>query len=340
MSNLEDGRRPSFFVTGAAGFVGSALCHRLRSLGHRVVGYDNLSRGRADYLPPGVHLVQGDIREAARLNQAIASSRPDCVIHLAAMHFIPDCIARPAETFAVNVDGTRHLLESCRDSSVRSIVFASSAAVYAPTDSVCVEDATPIGPLEVYGESKVAAEQLMGAFHEETGITTSVLRIANAIGRNETNPHVVPHIFESLQRSDVIELGNMAPSRDYIDTRDLAAAIVAIATEAHGYGVFNVGSGRAHSVADVVEALGRILGRPITAVQDPSRVRATERMVLALDITKICRDTRWAPRLVLEDSLTDLVAAYRLRPGPPEPRDAPLPGEDGADRMRPTLREP
>ena len=83
------------------------------------------------------------------------------------MHFIPDCVARPEETLEVNVEGTRRLLDECRGSSVRSFIFASTAAVYAPTDGPCVEDTTPLRPLEIYGESKLAAEQLVGAFQED-----------------------------------------------------------------------------------------------------------------------------------------------------------------------------
>jgi UDP-glucose 4-epimerase len=277
------------------------------------VGYDNLSRGRAEYLPQDVRLVEGDIRDGARLEETVSTSKPDCVIHLAAMHFIPDCIARPQETIDVNVEGTRRVLESCRGSSVGSLIFASSAAVYAPTESPCVEATTPLRPLEVYGESKLAAEQLVRTFHEETGISTSSLRLFNAIGRNETNPHVVPHIFESLQTSNVIKLGNIAAYRDYIDTRDVATAIVAVADGVHGFQVFNVGSGLAHSVEDVVGSLSRILGRAITVVQEPSRVRTTDRMLLAADIEKIRRHTPWTPRLALDDTLRDLVAAYGLQ---------------------------
>jgi UDP-glucose 4-epimerase len=215
-------------VTGAAGFIGSALCRRLCSQGHRVVGYDNLSRGRREYLPQGVRLIEGDIRDAARVKETVSASRPDWLIHLAAMHFIPDCIARPQDTIDVNVEGTRRMLESCRGSSVRSFIFASSAAS-TPHGSAPASRTRPLRPLEVYGESKLAAEQLVRTFHEETGIPVSILRLFNAIGRNETNPHVVPHIFESLQTSDAISLGNIAPCRDYIDTRDVAEAILAVA---------------------------------------------------------------------------------------------------------------
>jgi len=304
-----DGR--TFLVTGAAGFIGSALCQRLVTLGHRVVGYDDLSRGRHEYLPQEVRIVGGDIRDRARLDETLSATRPDCVIHLAAMHFIPDCIARPAETVDVNVEGTRRLLESCRRSTVRNVVFASTAAVYAPADGPCVEDTTPLGPLEIYGESKLAGEQLASAFHQDTGISTSILRLFNAIGRRETNPHVIPHIFESLRISDVIALGNVEPRRDYIDTRDLAEAMLAAST-LEGLQVLNVGTGRAHSVSDIVELLRRILARPIVVAQEPSRVRTTERMLLVADLEKIRRATGWTPRIPLEETLADLVPAYGL----------------------------
>jgi UDP-glucose 4-epimerase len=142
----------------------------------------------------------------------------------------------------------------------------------------------------------------------------AVLRLFNAIGRNETNPHVVPHIFESLQRSDAIELGNTAPRRDYIDTRDIADAVVAVAGSLEGHQVLNVGTGVAYSVDDVVERLRAILGRRITVVQEPSRVRATERMVLLADIGRIRRAAQWAPRIPLEETLRDLALAYGLLP--------------------------
>ena len=313
-------------VTGAAGFIGSALCRQLQSEGHEVIGYDNLSRGRAEYLSQDVRLIEGDIRDAAKLKQTVAAARPAWVIHLAAMHFIPDCIARPRETRDVNVEGTRVVLEGCRDSSVQRVIFASSAAVYAPVERPCVEDATPLRPLEVYGESKLVAEQLVRGFYDEIRIPTSVLRFFNAIGRNETNPHVVPHIFESLQRSDVIQLGNTAACRDYIDTRDVATAIAAVAGAVEGFGVFNVGTGVASSVDDIVAALERILGRPITIVQEPSRVRATDRSLLVADIANIRRATSWTPRLSLEDSLRDLVEAYGLQTAHP-PR---YPGTHGS----------
>jgi UDP-glucose 4-epimerase len=258
-------------------------------------------------------LLEGDIRDAAGVSEAVAAARPDWVIHLAAMHFIPDCIARPQETIDVNVEGTRRVLDSCRGGSVKSVVFASTGAVYEPSPDPCVENGTPLRPLEVYGESKLAGEQLASGFHRETGTPISIVRLFNASGRNETNPHVIPHIFDSLRASDALRLGNLTPRRDYVDTRDIAEALLLAADSASGLEVFNVGTGVAHSVQEIVERLGRILGRPIAVIQDPARVRTSERMVLVANIERIRRATGWSPRFTLDDTLVDMAAAYGLR---------------------------
>ena len=304
---------PITLVTGGCGFIGFALCRGLTAAGHRVVAYDDLSRGRADNLPASARLIQGDIRDAHRLAAAVSEARPDALIHLAAIHYLPDCAARPQETLQVNVDGTRLVLEACRAGGVRRVVFASTAAVYAPVDVPCSEEQTPLEPIEIYGESKLKGERLIEAFNRETGITATTVRISNAIGRRETNPHLVPHIFESLRASNQVPLGSLEARRDYIDTRDVADAILAVLAVSEGYQVFNVGTGVAHSVADIVAALGRMLGRPIEIRRDASRLRPVERPLLVADTGKIRRATGWAARVTLEESLWDLVDAYGLR---------------------------
>ena len=305
-------RPRTVLVTGAAGFIGSTLCRRLLAAGHRVFGYDDLCRGRAEYVPSGVQLIRGDVRNRAQLDEAVSQAAPDCVVHLAAMHFIPDCLARPGETLDVNVEGTRCVLESCRRAGRLAFVFASSAAVYAPTGSPCVEDETPLRPIDIYGESKVLAEQLVVRFHEETGRPATILRLFNAVGRRETNPHVIPHIFESLRASDGIALGDLTPQRDYIDTRDVADAMLTVVDSPAGLRVLNVGTGVGHAVGEVVEMLRRLLGRSIVVAPEPSRMRPSERMLLVANVEKMRRATGWTPRIPLEETLLDLVDAYGL----------------------------
>jgi UDP-glucose 4-epimerase len=303
---------PTTLVTGGCGFIGYALCRRLAAAGHQVVVYDDLSRGEEGNLPEGARLIRGDIRDSDRVAAALSESHADGVIHLAAIHYLPDCAARPRETREVNVEGTRRVLDACRATGVRRVVFASSAAVYAPVDGPCVEDGTPLEPIEVYGESKLEGERLAERFARETGLATTTLRIANAVGRHETNPHVVPHIFESLRVSNQVPLGSLEARRDYIDTRDIAGAMAAVLAASNGYQVFNVGTGVAHSVADIIAALRRILGRPIDILQEASRLRPVERMMLVVDIDKIRRVTGWTPRVTLEETLRDLADVYGL----------------------------
>lgn len=312
MNGPGPGSPGTVFVTGAAGFIGSALCERLIAAGSPVVALDNFSRGSREYVPARAAIVEADIRDQACLKDALTAARPDCVVHLAAMHFIPECIANPEATLDVNVRGTRCVLDACRETRVGRVIVASSAAVYAPVDTSCDEDRTPLGPLEVYGESKVQAEQLVTAFHHDTGVPSTILRLFNAVGRRETNPHVIPHIFESLQRGNEIPLGNVAPRRDYVDTRDIADAIVSVMTVSSGLHVVNVGTGRAYSVGDVVDLLQRILGRPIRIRQEVARARASERMLLLAGIDKMHALSGWRARVPLEDTLRDLVQAYGL----------------------------
>jgi UDP-glucose 4-epimerase len=307
--------RPTTLVTGGCGFIGFALCRRLIAAGHHVVAYDDLSRGTEANLPEGVRLIRGDIRDAERVVEALAESEADGVIHLAAIHYLPDCAARPAETREVNVEGTRRVFDACRAGRVRRVVFASTAAVYAPADTPCSEDTTPLEPIEVYGESKLEGERLTERFARETAIAATSVRISNAIGRRETNPHVVPHIFESLRVSNEVPLGSLEARRDYIDTRDIADAIVAVLESSAGYRVFNVGTGVAHSVADIIATLRRLLGRPIEIRQEAARLRPVERMLLVADIRRIREAIGWQPRVTLDETLRDLVEAYGLAAG-------------------------
>jgi UDP-glucose 4-epimerase len=320
-------RQPTTLVTGGCGFIGFALCRRLAAAGHQVVAFDDLSRGHAANLPAGAQLVHGDIRDRPAVARALAEIRPQAVVHLAAIHYLPDCAARPRETMEVNVEGTSHVLHACAAAGVRRVVFASTAAVYARVDEPCSEDRTPVAPIEIYGESKLQGERLVDAFHRETGIAATSVRISNAIGRRETNPHVVPHILESLRASNRVPLGSIEARRDYIDTRDIADAILAVLDVAAGYQVFNVGTGAAHSVAEIVEALRQVLGRPIEIVQDPARLRPVERLLLVSDVSRIRRITGWAAGLTLEESLRDIVVDYGLRNGPDtaQPTSTPRP---------------
>jgi UDP-glucose 4-epimerase len=306
-----------YLVTGGAGFIGSALAREVIARGHELVIYDDFSRGLRESVPSnsGIVMVEGDIRDRERVDRTVAEHRPDRLVHLAALHFIPDCVARPKDTLDINVEGTRSVFDACARHGVGNVVFASSAAVYAPVDVACREADTPVGPTDVYGESKVRGEELVAELFARTGCHVSALRIFNAVGPRETNPHVLPHLLESLATSDTVELGNMEAKRDYIDTRDIARAIVTIAEGARGQTVYNVGSGRACSVSEIVDLLRAKVGRPLTVMLDPKRLRPSDRPLLLADVGKVRAELGWAPAIPLEDALDELIRHYRIPVG-------------------------
>ncbi len=307
-----------FLVTGGAGFIGSALVRELVAQAHDVVIFDDFSRGRRDFVPADARIsfVEGDIRDRARVERAVRDHAPERVVHLAALHFIPDCNARPRDTLEINVGGTQNVLDACARQRVARVLYASSAAVYAPSDTACQELSSALGPNDVYGQSKLQGEELARRYHADTGLDVSMLRIFNAIGPRETNPHVLPHVLESLRTSDTIALGNTEAKRDYIDTRDLARAIAVIAEKARGLSVYNVGTGRAHSVADILDLLRLKLGRHLTVAVDPARLRPSDNPLLLADVTKIRAELGWTPSVALEDAVGELIRYYGIRIGP------------------------
>ncbi|GMV97543.1 MAG: NAD(P)-dependent oxidoreductase [Phycisphaerae bacterium] len=302
----------AILVTGGAGFIGSMLCGKLARQGQDVVVIDDLSNGRKEHLGGlggRVTLEQIDIRDGGEVGALVKRVRPEGVVHLAAVHFIPWCNAHPREALDINVLGTQTVLEACRAVQPRMVVVASSAAVYPVSDRAHVESDAP-GPLDVYGVSKLCCEELARLYAAETGRPCLAARIFNAVGPNETNPHLIPHLVAQLAEGKTeVELGNLEPCRDYIDTADLADALIGLLNlAAPGYDVFNVGTGREYSVGRVVQMCAELLGRTITVRQRGDLVRKVERMHLRASIDKLRSATGWRPKRDLADTLRGLLA--------------------------------
>jgi UDP-glucose 4-epimerase len=297
-------------VTGGAGFVGSHLVERLRERGDDVHVLDDLSRGKASWLADGVSLFRVDIRDAARVAETVSEVEPTHVVHLAALHFIPAVDEAPALAHSINVEGTANVLAALAAAPPEAIVFASTAAVY-PNVEGPIDEAVAIAPIDLYGRTKVEGEEMLRDFAGAHGTDVVLARLFNVVGRRETNPHVLPEIVDQLRSgADSVRLGALDTRRDYVNASDVASALAGLLDDhPAGVSVFNVGTGRAVSVQEIVDACGVALGRPIQVDHDATRLRKVDRPELVADSSALRRQTGWSPEWSLERTLADLLAA-------------------------------
>ncbi len=297
-------------VTGGAGFIGSALIGHLLERGDEVYVIDDLSFGRRELVPlPDDRFFRQDIRDRRSMRRIIAQIEPHTVVHLAAVHFIPYCNAHPALAADINLNGTIAVLDACVPvGSIEKVFVASTAAVYPISDQAMPEH-HDVGPLDIYGTTKLATERIAGEYHSRTETPVIIGRFFNAFGPNETNAHLIPEIQRQvLSGSRTLMLGNLDPKRDFIHTDDMARAMLALLDlDMEGCEIFNIGRGIEYSVREIVEAFERQLGEKLTIEVDPARVRKVERMHLLADVSKLKHLTGWEPRCGIDEGVATLL---------------------------------
>src|SRR5512140_1310013 len=247
----------NFLITGAAGFLGSALANQLAREGHQVRGIDDLSTGDPQALVPDVHFTRGDVSDRPKLWTLL--QEVDVVYHLAARVSVPESVLCPRDYNDVNVGGTVALMEAMRDVGVGRVVLASSGAVYGDLAEQPLRESLTPNPRSPYAVSKLAAEYYVRTIGGLWGIETVSLRIFNAYGPGQhlpaSHPPVVPHFLRQASRSGTLVVhGDGSQTRDYVYVDDVVSAMVAASTAPNINGlVVNVGSGIGTSVRDLVK---------------------------------------------------------------------------------------
>ena len=271
-----------FLITGAAGFLGSALANRLVRENNVVRGLDDLSTGDPTTLLPEVHLTRGDVNDRPKLWTLLQDI--DCVYHLAARVSVPEFILYPREYNQVNVGGTVTLMEAMRDVGVRRVVFISSGAVYGEQGAQpLIEDATP-SPRSPYAVSKLSAEYYIRTIGLLWGIETVALRVFNAYGPGQHLPPVhapvIPYFLRQACHNGTLVLhGEGSQTRDYVYLDDVVNAMAAASTAPDiNQKVINIGSGTETSVRELVNLILEVTGGKPEVVYNPRNEGGPRRM--------------------------------------------------------------
>lgn len=298
-------------VTGGNGYVGRTLCKQLLP-DHEVCIIDNLRYGQSRFLPAeldSLRFENVDIRNLSAVRSVVADFHPDAMIHLAAIHYIPECEGDPELAVSTNVLGTANIAASCPASC--RLVFASTGAVYEPESEPHHELNSTLGPSDVYGWTKLQAEQYVCYFAKLRKFPACIVRLFNVIGPGETNPHVLPEIVAQLKAGrNVLSLGNLEAKRDYVHVADVARGFARLASGgsvAPGeIAIVNLGTQNSYSVRDLLDHLRTISSIDFRVEADVSRMRPSDRPFLAANIASIKHLFQWQPTFSIGEALTDL----------------------------------
>src|SRR5919108_834819 len=314
-------------VTGGAGYVGSHCCKAFAEAGWSVVVFDNLSRGWREAVKWGP-LIEGDIADAAALGAALDNYRPDVVAHFAAYAYVGESVDRPEIYYRNNSFGTLVLLEEMLRAGISRMIFSSTCASYGLPIRTPIDEEHPQKPINPYGWSKFMIERMIEDFARAHGLSAAMLRYFNAAGcdpegeigeRHEPETHVIPLAIEAALKQDRtfvfngsdFETRDGTAVRDYVHVADLAHAHVLAAEKLlgdRGVPVYNLGTGIGTTVAELVEAVGRISGSKLRIAYGPRRPGDPPVLVAARG--KAERELRWVPQQSGIDRIVETALAW------------------------------
>jgi NAD dependent epimerase/dehydratase len=270
-----------FLVTGADGFIGSHVCEALVARGHTVTAlayYTSFGTwGWLDQVPretlESIKVVLGDVRDPFLVRSVMKNV--DVVLHLAALIGIPYSYLSPQSYVDTNVTGTLNVLEAAKDLGIGRVVQTSTSEVYGTAQFVPITEDHPLRAQSPYAASKIGADQLALSYQRSFGTPVVVMRPFNTYGPRQSARAVIPTIIvQALEEHDAVQLGSLAPTRDFNYVNDIAEGFATVGESNQGVGeVVNFGSNFEISIGDVVTAIGAAIGRELTVSTDEARQR-------------------------------------------------------------------
>jgi NAD dependent epimerase/dehydratase len=318
-------------VTGAGGFIGSALVERLVTDGAQVramLRYTSRGqRGCLDDLPEetlgAVEVTAGDVRDFDAVRTVLRDA--DAVFHLAALVGIPYSYEHPHEVIDTNVMGTANILLAAKElGTVERVVLTSTSEVYGSARYVPMDEQHPLQAQSPYSASKIAADALGVSFHRSFGLPVSVVRPFNAYGPRQSARAVIPTIISQALTGTTVRLGTLETRRDFTFVEDTARGFVAVAGAERTVGeVVNLGSGADVSIGDVVAKVEAIVGHSLDVTEESRRIRPEKSEVSRLhaDATLARELAGWSPAVSLDDGLrrtTEWIAEHLTEYRPQE----------------------
>ncbi len=300
----------NILVCGGAGYIGSACARLLLEAGHRVTVYDALLTGHRAAVPREAEFIQADLADETLLRRTLSEGRFDAVMHFAAFIEAGESMRDPGKYFRNNIGNSLGLIEAVSRAAIPRFVFSSTAAVYASSDQP-LHEASPLGPSNVYGQTKLMIEQVLEWYARTRGLRCAALRYFNAAGAlpgmGEDHPgesHLIPLVLRvalgQLPQAHVFGSDYPTPDgtaiRDYIHIEDLISAhLLALeALDRKTQLVYNLGNGNGYSVREVIDVARRVTGHAIPTADTPRRSGDAARLVASSE--KIRRDLGWTPR--------------------------------------------
>jgi len=322
MSDLAQQR---VLVTGAGGFIGAQLVSELVRGDAEVrafVRYNSRNdRGALEWLEPEVtaevEVTLGDLRDAESVSRALDGA--DVILHLGAQIAIPYSYVNPRDFFETNVLGSLNVAQAALAAGVERVVHTSTSEVYGSAQSPMIDERHPLEAQSPYAASKIGADQLMDSFHRSFDLPVTVLRPFNTYGPMQSARAVIPTIVAQALAGGSLRLGSLHPRRDLTFVADTAAGFIAAATAPGAVGrTVQLGTGEDHSVGEVVEAVGELLGRELEVEVEGQRVRPEKSEVQRLTSSPaLARELLgWEPRIDLREGLSrtiEWIEAHRER---------------------------
>ncbi|HEX2887134.1 UDP-glucose 4-epimerase GalE [Vineibacter terrae] len=321
----------SVVVTGGAGFIGSQICKRLASAGIVPVAYDTLEKGH-DWAVRWGPLERGDIGDGVRLAEVLTRHKPEAIIHLAGYIEVGESMRDPERYWHNNTTKTQTLIETAEAHGVERFVFSSTCAIYGTPQTPLLAETHGFKPASVYGETKLAVEQMLRA--PQRRIRSLALRYFNAAGADpdgevgeahDPESHLMPLAIDAMLGmgrplsvfGDDYDTPDGTGVRDFVHVADLAdahARALDYLADGGTATALNVGSGQGYSVRQLIDATAQIAGRPVPHSVGPRRPGDVAKLVC--DTALIQRELGWSPTLGLEAQIEHALRWRRQMPRP------------------------